>query len=117
MGYYLCAAGAAAIIACVSCWPALGRRMHCLCSLVGVDLSYGIYLLHYPVLLLFFKLAGDFGLMDDARLGPAMAATVVLARILAHAVEIPMVRLGRQVAGGRKKTEITDLPPVRDVGS
>ena len=120
MGYYLCAVGAAAIIACVSCWPALGRRMHGLYSLVGVDLSYGIYLLHYPVLLLFFKLAGELRLVGGARFGPALAAvvaTVVLARILAHAVEIPMVRLGRKVVGGRKKAHITNLPPVRDVGS
>ena len=119
IGYYLCALGAAVVIACVSFWPALGRRMHALHSLVGVDLSYGIYLLHYPVLLMFFKLAAGLGFLGGFRFLPALAAmgvTVVLAWIMAHVVEIPMVRLGRQVIGRVEAADSRGVA-VRDVSS
>lgn len=117
MGYYLCALGAVAIIACVSGWPVLSRRMHALFSVLGVDLSYGIYLLHYPVLLAFFQMGGKSSVSHaSALVAAAMAATVALAWALAHAVEIPMIKLGRQLAGTRR--EVLPMGPiVRDVRS
>lgn len=117
MGYYLCALGAAGIIACVSCWPALSRRMHAVYSILGVDVSYGIYLLHYPVLLAFFQLGGLFSVAPShtpALVTAAMAATAALAWVLAHAVEIPMIKLGRQLAGKRREV-LPACPIVRDV--
>lgn len=101
-GYYLCAIGAAAIIACVSKWPALSRRMHAFQALLGTDVSYGIYLLHYPVLLAFLHLGDEFGFASTLRFLPALAAmavTIILAWLLAHTVERPMARLGRQLSG------------------
>lgn len=100
-GYYLCAIGAAAIIACVSKWPAMSKRMHAMNALVATDISYGIYLLHYPVLLAFLHLGEQFGFNATPRtllMFAAMAATVVLAWLMAHTVEIPMARLGRQLS-------------------
>jgi exopolysaccharide production protein ExoZ len=121
MGYYLCAGGGAAIIACVSYWTALSRRMHSLQSRIGVDLSYGIYLLHYPMLLAFCQFCGASEVFHPLLAQAAMVATVALAWFLAHAVEIPMSRLGRQLAGGRSTRSIADTatgrPSVRDVSS
>ena len=104
MGYYACALGAALIIAAVSHWPALSHCLHQLYSTFDVDLSFGIYMLHYPVLLAFFKLAGGIkgaGSMGGALL--AMCMTVFLAWVLAWTVEIPMIKFGRKLAGPRLK--------------
>ncbi|OYW75815.1 MAG: hypothetical protein B7Z37_11525 [Verrucomicrobia bacterium 12-59-8] len=113
IGYYLCAAGAAVIIACVSYWPALSRRMHALYSLVNVDLSYGIFILHYPVLLAFFKLGAGFSAPNSVVFALiAMTVTVALAWIFAHAVEIPMIKLGRRVAQPQANN-VKDAPDAR----
>lgn len=100
IGYYLCALGSALIITCVSRWPYLSRHMHEWYSALDVDLSYGIYILHYPVLLAAFKMAGGTkgaGMVNCALL--AMGVTVFLAWVLARTVEIPMIKLGRKLAG------------------
>lgn len=99
MGYYLCAAGSGLIIACVGHWPALSKPMNALYSMIGVDLSYGIYILHYPVLLALLKFGGGSVVQHRVFFALlAMGASVVLARVLAMAVEIPMMNLGRRLA-------------------
>ncbi|MCF7787350.1 MAG: acyltransferase [Prosthecobacter sp.] len=98
IGYCLCAFGAVLIIACVSHWPALSRPMHALYSVFDVDLSYGIYLLHYPMLLVFFKISAAYSSLPSVPVALlAMAATIALAWFFVHAVEIPMIKLGRRV--------------------
>lgn len=98
IGYYLCAVGSGLIIACVGHWPALSKSMHAVYSLVGLDLSYGIYILHYPILVAFLKVGGGKSIQHPMLWGSlAMVASVALAWVLAHLVEIPMIKFGRRL--------------------
>ncbi len=102
LGYYLCGLGSLIFIAGTIHWPLMRSALTKLQNLLRVDLSYGIYILHYPVLVALKKLAG-----------PAVAASPVLAFILAtlatvgislllhFALEKPAIELGRRLTRAR----------------
>jgi peptidoglycan/LPS O-acetylase OafA/YrhL len=60
-------------------------------------ISYSIYLLHLPVLLTFgFLFYGR--LLPIFWIGPYLITTILLATIMYHAVELPAIELGRELA-------------------
>ncbi|MER6208683.1 hypothetical protein [Streptomyces sp. NPDC001642] len=58
---------------------------------IGRNLSYGMYLWHYPVI----RLLHDLGVVGDALLPAGLAATFVAALASYALVERPLLRRGR----------------------
>lgn len=102
LGYYLCGLGSLIFIAGTIHWPLMRSALTRLQNLLRVDLSYGIYILHYPVLVALKKLAGP--LMATSPLLAFILAVVIttgLALLLHFVLEKPAIELGRRLTRGR----------------
>ena len=102
LGYYLCGLGSLIFIAGTIHWSFMRAVLTKLQNLLRVDLSYGIYILHYPVLVALKKLAGP-GIQSSPILAfiIAVAATVCIALVLHYVLEKPAIELGRWLTRSR----------------
>ncbi len=97
--FYVAGLGSALMMLVVAHHEGFARRLsHPV--LVGLGLcSYGIYLLHFPLLLLVTWAAGRAGAPPAAILPALLVLVIPLAWILYHAVERPFIVLGRRLSG------------------
>ena len=102
LGYYLCGLGSLIFIAGTIHWPLMRAALTKLQNLLRVDLSYGIYILHYPVLVALKKLAGPtIATSPVLAFILATAATVGIALLLHFVIEKPAIELGRRLTRTR----------------
>ena len=99
LSYYLCALGAAGLVVCAAFWAPFGRVFERMQSFLRVDLSYAIYILHYPIMSGMRKLwqDGTLALPLPVMLVIIAGMTVGLALLLYYLVEMPAIRLGRRL--------------------
>jgi peptidoglycan/LPS O-acetylase OafA/YrhL len=96
---YTCATGAAGLVACATYWQLFHDLQGRLQRALKVDVSFGLYILHYPVIvgLLKFQLSGSLNLNPASGFVLALALTYVIAFVLHKVVELPAIRLGRRL--------------------
>lgn len=96
---YTCAAGAACIVASVVYWKPLNDLLGRFQRALRVDVSYGLYILHYPLIvgLLKLQLSGWVRLPPALGMALMMALTYAIAVVLHKIVELPAIRLGRHL--------------------
>lgn len=99
--YYLCAFGATGLVACAAFWPVWRRPLEQLQGRLGVDLSYGIYILHYPLFLGLRQWHQEQSPPLWVVLILSVTATLALARMFYTTVELPAIRLGRRLSRQR----------------
>ncbi|MCF7787349.1 MAG: acyltransferase [Prosthecobacter sp.] len=106
LGYYLCGLGSLILIAGTIHWPLMRSALTKLQNILRVDLSYSIYILHYPVLVALKKLAGT-GIATSPVLAfiLAVAVTVGLGLLLHHTLEKPAIELGRLLTRSRSASK------------
>ena len=98
LGYYLCGLGSLIFIAGTIHWPLMRGALTKLQNLLRVDLSYSIYILHYPVLVALKKLAGpSIAASPVLAFSIAVAVTVGLGLLLHFTIEKPAIELGRKL--------------------
>lgn len=98
LGYYLCGLGSLIFIAAGIHWECMRSALTRLQKLLRVDLSYSIYILHYPVLVALKKLCGS-TVASSPCLAFALAVVITagLGLGLHFVVEAPAIRLGRRL--------------------
>lgn len=104
IGYYLGAVGSAGIIISAIGWKFMNHTLTALQKFLRRDISYGIYILHFPILLGLRKLQIDMTHIPSASFifATALSLTIALSMILGFVVELPAIRLGRR---------LTKMPP------
>ncbi|MBB5030488.1 acyltransferase family protein [Prosthecobacter vanneervenii] len=102
LGYYLCGLGSLIFIAGTIHWPRMRSLLTRLQQLLRVDLSYSIYILHYPVLVALKKLCGS-AIPASPLLAfmLALGLTVGLGLLLHFTIEMPAIELGRRLTRSR----------------
>lgn len=102
LGYYLCGLGSLILIAGTIHWPLMRSALTKLQNLLRIDLSYSIYILHYPVLVALKKLAGP-AIATSPLIAflLATALTVALGLLLHYTLEKPAIELGRRLTRSR----------------
>jgi exopolysaccharide production protein ExoZ len=94
--FYMAGLGSALMIAAIIRHPSLASSMsHPLLVQLG-QCSYGIYLLHFPLLLMLTCTMQRYGLSLQAMLPCLVAFTIALAWVLFRLVERPFMELGRK---------------------
>ncbi|OYW75816.1 MAG: hypothetical protein B7Z37_11530 [Verrucomicrobia bacterium 12-59-8] len=98
LGYYLCGLGSLIFIAGTVHWSQMRSLLTRLQHLLRVDLSYSIYILHYPVLVALKKFGGPM-LLSSPYLAFILAVglTVTLGLLLHFTIEKPAIDLGRML--------------------
>ncbi|MFZ2276465.1 MAG: acyltransferase [Prosthecobacter sp.] len=102
LGYYLCGLGSLIFIAGTIHWPLMRTALTRLQKLLRVDLSYSIYILHYPILVALKKLCGPV-IQSSPCLAFILAfgVTVGLGLLLHFTIEKPAIQLGRHLTRSR----------------
>lgn len=102
LGYYLCGLGSLIFIAACVGWPQMRSVLTRLQQLLRVDLSYSIYILHYPVLVAFKKLCGSWMAASPfISFILALASTIGLGLLAHFLIEKPAIELGRRLTRSR----------------
>ena len=97
--YYVCGIGSSLLILCGVHWPPFAAPMSRLQQILRVDLSYGIYIFHFPVLVVARRLT-EMGVIDlPWSILFLLCALVTTGIALAGAlfVEKPAIALGRRI--------------------
>jgi exopolysaccharide production protein ExoZ len=105
IAYYLCSVGSAGLIIATLRWEGFGARLSSLQKFFRVDISYGLYILHCPLMMWLRKLTGEraVGMMSGTLLFLAsFVLTVVLSVILLHLAERPAIALGKRLTSFRR---------------
>ncbi len=106
---YACAVGAAGLVVCAIHWNRCHQVLAGMQKFFRVDLSYGLYILHYPLMmgLLKLKLSGNLPVNSITSFFLLLLITCVTAWILNKLVEVPFIGLGRTLT--RRKVEKQQL--------
>jgi len=97
--FYVAGLGAALMIAAMVCHPRLARPFSTPALVRLGQLSYGIYLLHFPLLLAVTWAIERAGASGQMILPGVLAVTLVLSWVLFRAVEKPFIARGGRLAG------------------
>lgn len=97
--HYACALGSAGFIVCTLHWPMVRSFFERIQKALRYDLSYGLYILHYPVMIALRSIWLEGGRTLPLSVLCLLSATltVSLAYALHRVVELPAIRLGREV--------------------
>ncbi|MBL9152219.1 MAG: acyltransferase [Verrucomicrobiales bacterium] len=100
IAYYLGSFGAAGLIIATLRWDWLNARLTALQRFFRADISYGLYILHFPLMLWLRKLTGEQAvtLLSGTLLFLAsFVLTVILSVILMYVAERPAIALGKKL--------------------
>ncbi|MCB1089148.1 MAG: acyltransferase, partial [Verrucomicrobiae bacterium] len=103
IAYYLGSFGAAGIIIASIKWDSLNQKLTALQRFFRADISYGLYILHFPIMLCLRKWSGE---TITSLSGPLLFAASVLLTIglsvaLMFVAERPAIELGKRLTGKR----------------
>lgn len=110
--YYVCGIGSSLLILCGIHWAPFAGPMSRLQQFLRVDLSYGIYIFHFPVLLVARRLV-EMRVIDlpvSVMFVLCVLVTSVLALIGALFIEKPAIALGRRLTAHQWFQNKADLP-------
>lgn len=103
IAYYLGSFGAAGLIIATIRWEGLNDRLTALQRFFRADISYGLYILHFPIMLWLRKLSGETvtALSGGLLFAASLFLTIVLSVILMFIAERPAIELGKRLTGTR----------------
>lgn len=103
IAYYLGSFGSMGLIVATVYWESFNRVMSALQRFFQVDISYGIYILHFPLMLWLRKLSGEHTttLSAWALFAASVILTVGLSLVLMITLEKPAIRLGRHLTSSK----------------
>jgi peptidoglycan/LPS O-acetylase OafA/YrhL len=87
-------------------WPALTQTCHYIAKY-----SYGIYLSHFAIIYFAFQRGAN--LPVGLQVALFLSLLVAVPVLLYHAIEDPMIRLGKRIAAGRLTAENSSAVPLR----
>jgi|GEM_PF-2633990 len=104
IAYYLCAFGSAGLIIATLRWNWLNTSLTALQRHLRVDLSYGLYILHFPIMIWLRKLSGETATALSVSLLfiASLFCTIILSVILMYLVERPAITLGKCLTSSRQ---------------
>jgi exopolysaccharide production protein ExoZ len=95
---YLSGAGGACVIVSILSWPALSHALSGKTLVLGGRASYGLYILHTPILVALTYASLKWHLPKIVCVGLAAIVTIFLSMQLYRRLELPMIAYGRLVA-------------------
>ncbi|MCB1078656.1 MAG: acyltransferase, partial [Verrucomicrobiae bacterium] len=103
IAYYLGSFGAAGIIIASIKWDSLNQKLTALQRFFRADISYGLYILHFPIMLCLRKWSGETitSLSAPLLFAASVLLTIALSVALMFVAERPAIELGKRLTGKR----------------
>ncbi len=100
--YHACTFGSAALVACGVFWKGFKSPLERMQRFLRLDVSYGLYILHFPVLLAMRKLwmVGMIPLPPIWIFSSSLVLLLCIAAGLHVLIEMPAIRMGRHLTSG-----------------